>query len=73
METVAGKKIILADVAAKMNISKMTVSRALNGLDGVGDELCREIRLTAEEMGYRFTKLRSERELMLLPHGLKEK
>ena len=53
------KKIILADIASQLNISKMTVSRALNGQNGVGEALSKEIRLAATNMGYSFERLRS--------------
>ena len=55
----ADKKIILADIATRLNISKMTVSRALNGQNGVGEALCKEIRSIASDMGYSFERLRS--------------
>ena len=53
------KKINLIDIALKLDTSVMTVSRALNEQKGVGDELCKKIRLTANDMGYNYKKLRS--------------
>ena len=37
------KKVRLSDIAAKLNISTVTVSKALADKDGVGDELRRII------------------------------
>ena len=50
----ANKKVILESIASRLNTSKMTVSRALNGQSGVGEALCKEIRLIAAKMGYDF-------------------
>lgn len=46
-------KIRLSDIAEKLNISTVTVSKALSNKDGVGDELRTKIKNLAEEMGYR--------------------
>ncbi len=46
------EKIRLSDIAARFNVSTVTVSKALSGKDGVGDELREEIKRVAEEMGY---------------------
>lgn len=47
------KKIRLADIAEKLNISTVTVSKALSNKDGVGDDLRKQIKDLAEEMGYK--------------------
>jgi LacI family transcriptional regulator len=46
------KKITLLDIAQKLNISTVTVSKALANKDGVGDELRRKIKEMAVTMGY---------------------
>ncbi len=43
----------MRDIAEKLNISVVTVSKALNDKDGVGDELKQRIKELAEELGYR--------------------
>ena len=47
------KKVRLADIAAKLKISTVTVSKALADKDGVGDELRIQIKEVAAQMGYR--------------------
>ncbi len=47
------KRISQRDIARALNINVSTVSRALRGLDGVGDDLRRQIMSMAEERGYR--------------------
>lgn len=45
-------KVKLKDIADKLNISVVTVSRALNNKDGVSEELKNIIKDTAAKMGY---------------------
>lgn len=45
-------KVRLSDIAEKLNISTVTVSKALANKDGVGEDLRKKIRTLAEEMGY---------------------
>lgn len=47
------KAIKLADIAEVLNVSKVTVSKALSDKDGVSDELRAKIKKVASEMGYR--------------------
>ena len=47
------KNIKMKDIAEKLNISVVAVSKALNGKSGVSDELRMKVRKTADEMGYR--------------------
>lgn len=50
------KKIRLSDIAEKLNISTVTVSKALANKDGVGDDLRKQIKDLAYEMGYQTKK-----------------
>lgn len=50
------KKVRLSDIAAKLNISTVTVSKALSDKEGVGDELRQKIKELAVQMGYRVKK-----------------
>jgi LacI family transcriptional regulator len=50
------KKVRLSDIAAKLNISTVTVSKALADKEGVGDELRQQIKDVAEQMGYQVKK-----------------
>lgn len=47
------KKVRLSDIAEKLNISTVTVSKALSNKDGVGDDLRKQIKDLADEMGYK--------------------
>lgn len=47
------KPVTLKDIAAKLSISSVTVSKALSGKEGVGDDLRQTIIHVAREMGYR--------------------
>ncbi len=46
--------VTMRDIANKLGVSSVTVSKALNDKDGVSEELKEKIKLLAEEMGYRF-------------------
>lgn len=46
------EKVRLSDIAEKLGISTVTVSKALANKDGVGPELKLKIRKLADEMGY---------------------
>lgn len=50
------KKVRLSDIAAQLNISTVTVSKALANKDGVGEDLRKQIKALAEEMGYKTKK-----------------
>ena len=50
------KKVRLSDIAAKLNISTVTVSKALADKEGVGDQLRQQIKDIAEQMGYQIKK-----------------
>ncbi|MBR6706705.1 MAG: LacI family DNA-binding transcriptional regulator [Clostridia bacterium] len=46
------KKVTMSDIGAALGVSTVTVSKALGGREGVGDEMRDRIRRTAREMGY---------------------
>lgn len=46
------KEIRMRDIARELNISIVSVSNALNGKKGVGEELRQKVKDKAEEMGY---------------------
>jgi len=48
-----GKRITVEDIAKQLEISSMTVSRALNNRPGVSEEMRKRIIDTAKELGYR--------------------
>lgn len=47
------KSVKLADIAAILNVSTVTVSKALSNQKGVSEELREKIKKLADEMGYR--------------------
>ena len=47
-----GKSITLSDIAKKLNVSTVTVSKALRGHPDISQQTVKLIRTTAEEMGY---------------------
>ena len=47
-------KITMKDIAQKLGVSVVTVSKAFNNKEGVSEELRAQIKKTAEEMGYRY-------------------
>ncbi len=51
------KNVTMKDIADKLNISTVTVSKALSDKDGVSNELRDKIKSIAEEMGYRYNSL----------------
>lgn len=48
-----GKSVRLTDIAERLGVSVVTVSKALSGKKGVSEELRMKIRIVADEMGYR--------------------
>ncbi|MCX7773139.1 MAG: substrate-binding domain-containing protein [Clostridia bacterium] len=48
------KSITMKDIAEKLNISIVTVSKALSDKEGVSEELKEKIKSLATQMGYRF-------------------
>ena len=49
------KNVTMRDIAKKVGVSTVTVSKALTDRDGVGSELRAVIKATAEEMGYTYS------------------
>lgn len=56
------KMVRLSDIAEKLNVSTVTVSKALAGQKGVSDELRQKIIRLADELGYRKTIRTEERQ-----------
>ncbi len=52
------KKVKMQDIADRLNISVVAVSKALSGKSGVSDELREKIHRTADELGYTYTARR---------------
>ena len=46
------KSVKLADIAARLNVSTVTVSKALSDQKGVSEEMREKIKQLAREMGY---------------------
>jgi len=51
------RSVTMKDIAVKLGISTVTVSKALNDKDGVSVELKNKIKKLADEMGYRYNML----------------
>lgn len=47
----------MKDIADRLGVSSVTVSKALNDKEGVGEELREKIKSLADEMGYRYNTL----------------
>lgn len=47
------KAVKMADIAKRLGVSTVTVSKALNGQKGVSEELRERIKAVAEELGYK--------------------
>jgi LacI family transcriptional regulator len=52
-----GKNITMHDIALELDVSTVTVSKALSGKEGVSEEVREKIKMKAEEMGYRYNSL----------------
>lgn len=48
----SNKKVTIAEIAEHLGVSKASVSRALNGVPGVGEDLRERVFQYAEEVGY---------------------
>src|SRR5690554_931538 len=49
--------VTMRDIAARLGVSVVTVSKALNDKEGVSEELKEKIKALADEMGYRVNAL----------------
>lgn len=59
--------ITIKDISAKLNVSSVSVHRALSGKDGVSEKLRRKVLQTAEEMGYEINyDIKVKREVLKL-------
>ena len=56
------KPVKMADIAEKLNVSTVTVSKALTGQKGVSDEMRERIKALAQEMGYKYTGQMKEKQ-----------
>ncbi len=59
-------KVKISDIAKALQVSTISVSRALSGQSGVGDELKNKILITAKEMGYFKTKNNENIKILVL-------
>ena len=53
------KSVSMTDIAKLFNVSKVTVSKALNNKPGVSDALRKQIKLKANELGFKNTYKKS--------------
>lgn len=53
------KTVTMQNIADKLNISKVSVSKAINGKDGVGQELREKILQCVQELKYKFPKTKT--------------
>ena len=49
------KEVTMRDIAKKLGLSAVSVSKAISGKEGVSDSVRNLILTTAAEMGYRYT------------------
>ncbi len=56
------KPVKMADIAEKLNVSTVTVSKALTGQKGVSDEMRERIKSLAQEMGYKYTGQKGDKQ-----------
>ena len=54
------KSVKMADIAKRLHVSTVTVSKALSGQKGVSEEVREKIKAVAEEMGYHKPTTREE-------------
>ena len=58
------KKVKMADIATALNVSTVTVSKALSGQKGVSEEMRQRIRELASELGYQHSQASIKAERM---------
>ena len=59
------KNVTMRDIARKMNISAVSVSKAISGHEGVSDSLRAEILKVADELGYNYAPKSAEKSLSI--------
>jgi LacI family transcriptional regulator len=52
--------VTLKDIASRLGVSSVTISKALNDKEGVSEELREKIKAVADEMGYRYNTMAKE-------------
>ena len=55
-ESLMAKQVTMKDIAKSLNISTVSVSKALSDKDGVSMEVREKIKRRAEEMGYHYSQ-----------------
>ena len=56
------KAVTMSSIAKELNVSTVTVSKALGDKEGVSDELREKIKIKAAQMGYRISGTKSQKE-----------
>lgn len=56
----SNKKVTIAEIAEHLQVSKASVSRALNGMPGVGEDLRERVFQYAQEVGYQLADSKKE-------------
>lgn len=57
------KAVKMSDIAARLNISTVTVSKALSDQKGVSEEMRDKIKALAQDMGYKYTAPAKDKEV----------
>lgn len=61
------KKISMQDIANRLNISRMTVSKAFKNDTDISSDMKEKVRLVAQEMGYQYVKNEQYELIVLVP------
>ena len=61
------KKISMQDIANRLRISRMTVSKVFKNDTDISSEMRDKVRLMAQEMGYQYTKNEQFDLIVLVP------
>ena len=61
------KKISMQDIADRLNISRMTVSKVFKNDSDISSETKEKVRLMAQELGYQYTKNKQYNIVVLVP------
>lgn len=60
------KKVTMQDIADKLNVSKMTISKCFKNTSDVSEDMKRKVLLVAQELGYTYKKLEKYEVAVLL-------